>query len=90
MGYSRGDIFIIFSFEGVLIGFFSGLVGYLLSLIVSNTVLKYLHVENINFSVDLLEMLFVLIAMVLLSLISASYPSYKASRIEPIDTIVSL
>lgn len=90
MGYSRGDIFIIFSFEGVLIGFFSGLVGYLLSLIVSNTVLKYLHVENINFSVDLLEMLFVLIAMVLLSLISASYPSYKASRIEPADTIVSL
>ncbi|MGC8768585.1 ABC transporter permease [Calditerrivibrio sp.] len=90
MGYSSGDIFIIFSFEGVLIGFLSGLVGYLLSLMVSNSVLKYLHVENINFSFNLLEMLFVVIAMVLLSLISASYPSYKASTIEPADTIVSL
>lgn len=90
MGYTRRSIFVIFSFEVLLIAFFSGLLGYNLGIFFGNTVLKYLSIENTSISISGLEMLFVIIAVLFLAVISAFYPSYKASKVEPVETIISL
>lgn len=90
MGYTRRSIFVIFSFEVLLIAFFSGLLGYNLGIFFGNTVLKYLSIENTSISISGLEMFFVIIAVLFLAVISAFYPSYKASKVEPVETIISL
>lgn len=90
MGYSRFGIFVIFSFEVVVIGCISGIIGYILGIISGNIILRYLNIENLKISINFLEMFYVFLAVFIITLFSAFYPSYKASKVEPADTIAAL
>lgn len=90
MGYTRWNIFVIFSFEGIFIGFLAAISGYLSGFIVSSYILDFLKIEGQVLSFSIFEMVYVISGVLLLSLISVIYPAYIGSKIEPIDTIVSI
>ncbi|MCX8084421.1 MAG: FtsX-like permease family protein [Calditerrivibrio sp.] len=90
MGYEKKDIFIIFSFEGVFIGFFSAIIGYIIGLLLSKEILQYLHIDKNKIVFSFPEMILLILLVMLLTLLASSYPSYKGTKIEPSDTITAL
>lgn len=90
MGYSKSNIFFIFSFEGIFIGFIASFVGYIAGFYASNIILKYLNIENRGSTFSFSEMALLILSVLILTIVSSSYPSYKGSKIEPADTIITL
>ncbi len=92
IGYEDKDITIIFIFQGILIGIAGGILGN----IIGFYILQWL--ETINLEVegiirvkgfildrDIMYHIFGFVFAFIFSFISAFYPSYKASRLYPVD-----
>lgn len=91
LGYSKFDIFSVFSFEALSVGFISGIVGFLSGYFLSLNALKFLHIENSgDLTFSLLSFVLVVLGVMLVSVIASSYPSLKAAKIQPSEVLVQL
>ena len=87
LGYSRGRIFAIFTFEAVIIGMLSGFVGFVSGYFVSIKLLNALDITS-NTGFNTVHMLASISAVILLSIISSIVPALKASKTEPASAVV--
>lgn len=91
IGYSKLNVFFIFSLEALFIGIFSGIVGYLGGYLISFKVLKILNiVEEISLTFSPVQLAFTILSVSVVSTLSAIVPSWKAARIEPSEALVIL
>lgn len=91
LGYSKPKIFHIFCIEAGVIGFLSGLTGYLVGFGVSIEVLEILTLADgiqPHFSFEHLVVCSLLFPVVTIT--AAVYPAWKGASIEPTLTLVSL
>ncbi|MDR2489641.1 MAG: FtsX-like permease family protein [Desulfovibrio sp.] len=90
-GFSRTNIFVIFSSEAVGIGFFAGLLGYALGQMMTEYILRALQLAN---GATLAFEAAPLAALILLSSatagVSAAFPAWRATLVEPAEALVSL
>ncbi|MEA2055294.1 MAG: FtsX-like permease family protein, partial [Candidatus Thermoplasmatota archaeon] len=88
-------IFKIFLYQGLIIGFFAGLLGIILSVLVMNIVNWYgISVEfiagtqlKIGFILNWLTILIALALPVILSVAAAAVPAKKAAMLSPVDAL---
>lgn len=91
LGYSKADIFGIFSFEALFLGFAAGAMGYVAGYLLSFRILDLLGVVDeggLTFNWAAFAGICLLISAV--SVLSAAIPAWKASRVEPSEALVTL
>ncbi len=91
LGYSKANIFSIFSFEALFLGLSAGVLGYVSGFLLSFPILDLLGIPDegrLVFSWAAFALACLLIAAV--SVLSAALPAYKASRVEPSEALVTL
>lgn len=94
LGMGRGKIFLLFSLESVLIGFWGAASGILAGIIIGNVVNFYLgrtYLESFEgyriFVFTPLAVLFVLALICLIAFIAGVFPAWRASRLNPIEAL---
>lgn len=91
MGFSKSGVFAIFSFEALFIGVAAGMLGYLGGYAASFRILELLDVvEDASVAFDPLHFVLTAVAVSAVSVLSAAFPAWKASRIRPSEALVSL
>ena len=91
IGFGRGSIFAIFCFEAMLIGVLAGVVGYLCGYALSLKVLALLDmVKEAVVIFDPAHMALTGLLIVSVSVLSALFPAWKASSVEPSEALISL
>jgi len=86
LGYSGSKIFIIFSFESLIIGAMSGILGYAGGYLGSGELLKILSLgENAHITFNWLHLLVTVAAVSLLSVCASAFPALKAAQMRPTD-----
>ncbi|BCS89445.1 ABC transporter permease [Pseudodesulfovibrio sediminis] len=91
LGFGRASIFSIFCFEAMLIGMLAGVIGYFGGVALSLEMLKVLDMaEAATLSFDLTHLAMTSLLIVLVSVLSAFFPAWKASAIEPSEALISL
>jgi putative ABC transport system permease protein len=91
MGYSRFKVFSIFCFEALVIGFISGVLGYVTGFFVSFRMLELLEVvEHSHITFDVVQFIATLLFMVVVSTTASVLPAWKATRIEPTEALIAL
>jgi putative ABC transport system permease protein len=94
LGMRRRKIFMLFSFEAILIGFwgsvialiFANIIGRIGSSIASNTIFK--DFEGLQlFSFPLFSMIPIIILIMFIAFLAATLPARRASRLDPIDAL---
>jgi putative ABC transport system permease protein len=91
IGYSKLNIFSIFTTEALVIGFFSGIIGYVGGYLLSIKLIKTLEItEGVHISFDLLEGVVTVVLVAALAVISSTIPSFKAAKITPSEALISL
>lgn len=94
LGMNRGKIFMLFSLEAILIGFWSGLaalaaaniLGRVGSNIASSTILK--DFEGLElFSFPASSMMNVILLVMFIAFVAATLPARRASRLNPIEAL---
>lgn len=86
LGYSGGKIFIIFSFESLIIGAMSGILGYAGGYLGSGELLKILSLgENAHITFNWLHLLVTVAAVSLLSVCASAFPALRAAQMRPTD-----
>ncbi|WP_235619625.1 ABC transporter permease [Paucidesulfovibrio longus] len=91
LGYSKGDIFAIFSFEALFIGLSSGVLGYVCGWFAAGQVVSVLDTgtsSSLPFQAG--HLLLAAFAAALVSMLSASFPAAKAARVRPYDALAAL
>jgi putative ABC transport system permease protein len=94
LGMSRGKIFAVFSLESVLIGFWGALLGTIAGIIVgliTNRVLITAYAESFEgfhlFAFTLPSIISVLFIVSAVAFIAGVMPAYRASRLNPIESL---
>ncbi len=94
LGMGRGKVFLLFSFESVLIGFWgaiSGIVGGVMIGTLTNFILGRTYLESFEgynlFSFKLFSILFVTVLVCLIAFLAGVLPAFRASRLDPIDAL---
>ncbi|HEX8736525.1 MAG TPA: FtsX-like permease family protein [Pyrinomonadaceae bacterium] len=94
LGMGRGKVFLLFSLESVLIGFWGallGIAGGLLIGIAANGFLARTYLESFEgyslFVFRLPSMLFVIILVCAIAFIAGVLPAFRASRLNPIEAL---
>lgn len=92
LGLNRCKIAKIFIWQGFMVGAIGSLLGFLLGTLISLNLNSIVHLFSSSMvflptEVDPKQLLIVLSASLLLSLISTLYPSYRASKINPADAL---
>ena len=91
LGFSRRGIFGIFCFEAMLIGLGAGALGYLGGYALSLKVLEVLDMaEDAVLVLSPVDMGLTCLFIVGVSVLSAFFPAWKASAIEPSEALISL
>lgn len=91
IGYCKSDIIKIIQFESLILSIIAGLLGIILSIVVSYTGLpRFAGIEAENVLIDFIFFFKGFIAVLLLGFISSLFPSIKASNSDPVKTINSL
>ncbi len=91
IGYSKVNIFCIFTFESLIIGMISGLVGYAGGFFLADKLMDILEIDLKNFFVFTFPEAFLTMLLVaILAGISSMLPSLKAAKITPAEALVSL
>lgn len=91
MGYSRSKIFMLFSFEALVVGAASGLLGYLAGFLLSGKILEKMDLADgavIHFS--FMHLILTVGIVCLISVASSVIPAVKAARTEPASAIIRL
>jgi putative ABC transport system permease protein len=94
LGTKSSEIFYIFAFEALLIGFWGGLAGIVIGVLVGfgvNTVASATVLSDLQgFSLMVFPFLpnvLILFSTMLLGLIAGTFPALKASRLDPIEAL---
>lgn len=91
LGFSRKGIFGIFCFEAMIIGMGAGAIGYLGGFALSLKVLEILDMaEGAVLTFNWGDMGLTCLFIVGVSVLSAFFPAWKASAIEPSEALISL
>lgn len=91
LGFSRKGIFGIFCFEAMIIGLVAGCIGYLGGFGLSIKVLEALDMaEGATTVFSATDMGLTCLFIVSVSVLSAFFPAWKASAIEPSEALISL
>jgi len=81
IGYSKFNIFSIFTTEALVIGLFSGIIGYVGGYLLSIKLIKILEItEGVHISFGVLEGAVTVVLVAVLAVISSTFPSFKASK----------
>jgi len=94
MGMSSGRIFLEFSFEAILLGFWGSIVGIFISMLIGSAVNAGAHATfladfpTFNLVVfDPLNMLIITLVIMAIAFIAGTAPAYRASKQNPIDSL---
>jgi putative ABC transport system permease protein len=91
LGYSRGRVFAIFSSEALFLGLLSGVLGYLAGHAAGLQVLQALDVAAEGARpLNGLHLAAAGAGMALVAVCSAAFPAWKASRVQPAETLIAL
>ena len=91
LGYSKGDVFGVFSFEALFLGLAAGVVGYVAGWALSFPVLSALDIaEGSGLAFGWGAFVLACLAVAGVSVLSAAFPAWKASRVEPSEALVTL
>ncbi|WP_273266652.1 ABC transporter permease [Flexistipes sinusarabici] len=91
IGYSKINIFSIFTFESVIVGILSGVLGYAGGYFLSIELLRIMDItENTGIVFNMGEGLLTISLVALLAALSSTFPSLKAARITPVEALISL
>ncbi len=86
IGASKKDIMILFLYEAFILGLFGCIVGTIISFTIGYIIVKY--GIGLDMPLSTLKYAFYGISVgLLLTLISAVYPAYKASQLDPIESL---
>lgn len=94
LGMGRGKIFLLFSLESVLIGFWGALCGVIGGIVVgilTNIILGRTYLESFEgyslFSFKPLSILFVMLLVCAIAFLAGVFPALRASRLNPIEAL---
>jgi putative ABC transport system permease protein len=94
LGMGRGKVFLLFSLESVLIGFWGAMLGIgggLVIGIAANVFLARTYLESFEgyslFVFTLPSLLFVIILVCLIAFVAGVLPAFRASRLNPIEAL---
>lgn len=91
LGYSKGDVFAVFSFEALFLGLAAGVFGYVAGYLLSFPVLTALDIaEGSGLAFGWGAFVLACLAVAGVSVLSAAFPAWKASRVEPSEALVTL
>ena len=91
LGFSRKSVFGIFCFEAMLIGIVAGAIGYVGGFVLSLKVLDVLEMaEGVTLTFNAADMALSCLLIIGVSILSAFFPAWKASSIEPSEALISL
>lgn len=90
LGFSRGNIFALFSFEALILGLFSGALGYAAGLAAAGPILAALHAEGTTPGFSAAALALTAAGVSLVSVLSTLFPAWKASRVEPSEALIAL
>lgn len=90
LGFSRGDVFALFSFEALVLGLFSGVLGYAAGLGAAGPILSALRAEGAAPGFDAAALALTAAGVSLVSILSTLFPAWKASRVEPSEALTAL
>lgn len=91
IGFGRASIFSIFCFEAALIGVLAGAIGYLGGYALSLKVLALLDMaDGAAVAFDPAHMALTGLLIVSVSVLSALFPAWKASSVEPSEALISI
>ena len=96
MGATSGSIMKIFMFQGLLVGFIGTLAGLVSGLGICHIISRYLHIEmptdfygiaTLPVKVEAPDVILVTLAAIVISFIATIYPSWHASRLNPVEAL---
>lgn len=86
LGYSGAKIFLIFSFESLIIGALAGIFGYVLGYFCSIKLLSVLKLaENSSIMFDWTMLIITVVSVSVLSVAASAFPAVKAAKVQPTD-----
>ena len=89
IGASKKEIMLMFLLETVILGFFGGLIGGVLSFAVG-FIINSIILKDVSYLFELSTILYVILGMgfgVFTGLLGGLYPAWKASRLKPLDAL---
>ena len=91
VGFSRMNIFTVFVSEAVGLGFLSGVLAYVLGQFLTVYVLRQLHLaEDAHLVFQGVPCMILVLLAVVTAAVSAAFPAWKATLVEPAEALVSL
>jgi len=91
LGFSRTGIFSIFCYEALLIGLFAAVAGYGAGFLLSGRILDVLDMaKGATITFDPAHMAMTCLLILAVSVLSAFFPAWKASAVEPSRALISL
>jgi lipoprotein-releasing system permease protein len=96
MGATQKSIMTVFMFQGVLVGVVGTLVGLASGLGLCHLLAKYKFIElpsdvyyisTLPVRVEMLDVLLVIVAALVISFLATLYPSWHASRLDPVESL---
>jgi lipoprotein-releasing system permease protein len=96
MGATKKSIMKIFMFQGLLVGIVGTLAGLMSGLFICHLLSKYKFIElppdiyyitTLPVSVEILDVVLVTVAAIVISFLATIYPSWHASRLNPVEAL---
>jgi putative ABC transport system permease protein len=94
LGMGRGKVFLLFSLESILIGFWgavAGIVGGIVIGTITNIILGNTYLESFEgynlFSFKPFSIIFVTLLVCIIAFLAGVLPAYRASRLNPIEAL---
>ena len=96
MGATSRSIMKIFMFQGLLVGFIGTLAGLISGLGICCLISRYLHIEmptdfygiaTLPVRVEAMDVILVTLAAIIISFLATIYPSWHASRLNPVEAL---
>lgn len=94
LGMSRGKVFLLFSFESILIGFWGAVLGIgsgIVIGIIANTFLAQTYLSSFEgyslFVFTPLAVIFVILLICVIAFLAGVLPAFRASRLNPIEAL---